>query len=97
MREQRAAIWIIEQGNRVFERAGVVEAAVKFTKNPSIMEQKPLRSQPFVDHGKAAIRRRRRGIETIGIVDACGLLSTINCKCTAATDPVNELITTPTE
>jgi hypothetical protein len=75
----------------------MVEAAVEFTNNPSIMEQKPFRSQPFVDHGKAAIRRCRRGVETVAINHSRGPLRTISCECTAATDPIDEFITAPTE
>jgi hypothetical protein len=54
MREE-AAIWIIEQGNRIFVRFRVAEAAVNFTKNRSITEQHPFRAQPFVDYGKTSI------------------------------------------
>jgi hypothetical protein len=97
MREQDAAAWIIEQGNGVFVGVRKVEAAVKFTNNPPIMEQKPFRSQPFVDHGKAAIRRCRRGIETVAIIHSCGPLRTISGECTAATDPIDEFTTAPTE
>ncbi len=60
MREDHAAIWIIEQGDRVFVRFRMVVATIKFTKNPAVMEQKPFRSQLFVDDGKVAVRRGRR-------------------------------------
>jgi hypothetical protein len=97
MREQEAAIWIIEQGNRVFVRLRVAEAAVNFTKNPSIMEEQPFRSQPFVDHGKTSIGRCRRGVEAVAVANSRGRLRTIGCERTSATNPINELITAPTE
>jgi hypothetical protein len=97
MREQDATIWIIEQSNRVFVRVRMVEAAIKFTNNPSIIEQKPFRSPSFVDHGKAAIRRCRRSVEAVAIANSRGPLRTIGCENSAPTDPINELITAPTE
>ena len=97
MHEQDAAVRAIEQRNGVFVCGRMVEAAVEFTNDPSIMEQKSFRSQPFVDHGKAAIRRCRRGVEAVAVAHSRARLRAVRCECTSAANPINELITAPTE
>jgi hypothetical protein len=95
MREDHAAISIIEQGDRVFVRFRMVLATIKFTKKPAVMEQKPFRSELFVDDGKVAVRRGRRCVEPVAIPNSRRLLRAIKSECTAATDPINEVIPAP--
>ena len=78
-------------------RVRKVEAAVQFANNPTVVEQQALGPHPFVDHGEAAIRRCRRGVEPVAISDARGPLRSIGREDPAAADPVDETIAAPAE
>ena len=97
VREQDAAVGTVEQGNGIFVRFRMVEAAIKLAKNLSVPKQKPLRSQPFIDHGKAPIRRCRRGVEPVAVAHAPWSLRAIGCERTAAADPIDEFVAAPAE
>jgi hypothetical protein len=60
-------------------------------------QQESFRAQPLVDHGKAAIRRCRCSVEAVAIAHARRLLRAIRRERPTAANPVDELITAPTE
>ena len=97
MGEQQASAGITEQGNGVFVGVRVVVAAVDLAHALSVVEQQPLRAEPFVDHRIAAVGRCLRRIETIGIVHRRRPFRSIERERTTAAHPVDRLFATPAE